>query len=145
VIVGAHHGAHEIKLHESNDVSIYNQVSSWLEVGFGIFLFIADKFGDLNPQEPESHEVVRSGIGHLPPALVWVSLINEARPGHGFIKLGKTGLDPSRDKVDHTSAISVAITDPIYQSSVDSDFEGDREVYLLGQGDELLEKTVEEI
>jgi hypothetical protein len=30
--VGAHHGAHEIKLRESNNVSINNQVSSWLQV-----------------------------------------------------------------------------------------------------------------
>jgi hypothetical protein len=31
--VGAHRGAHEIKLHEINGISIYNQVSSLLEVG----------------------------------------------------------------------------------------------------------------
>jgi hypothetical protein len=30
--VGAHRGAHEIKLHESNDISIYNQVSAQLKV-----------------------------------------------------------------------------------------------------------------
>jgi hypothetical protein len=35
-IVGAHHGAHEIKLRESNDISIYNQVSSRLQVVFGL-------------------------------------------------------------------------------------------------------------
>jgi hypothetical protein len=34
--VGVHCGAHEIKLRESNDVSIDNQVSSWLELGYGI-------------------------------------------------------------------------------------------------------------
>jgi hypothetical protein len=28
--------------------------------------FITDKFGDLSLQEPESHEVTRSGTGHLP-------------------------------------------------------------------------------
>jgi hypothetical protein len=32
--------------------------------------FITDKFGDLTLQEPESREVVGSGMGHLPPALV---------------------------------------------------------------------------
>jgi hypothetical protein len=31
-IVSAHSGAHDIKLPESNGVSIYNQVSSWLKV-----------------------------------------------------------------------------------------------------------------
>jgi hypothetical protein len=30
--VGAHHGANEIKLHESNDVLIYNQVFAQLMV-----------------------------------------------------------------------------------------------------------------
>jgi hypothetical protein len=34
--VGAHRGAYEIKLHESNDVSICYQVSSWLKVVSGI-------------------------------------------------------------------------------------------------------------
>jgi hypothetical protein len=42
-------------------------------------------------------------------------------------------------------AVLAAIIDPIYQSSLESDFEGDREVYMVGQGDEPLEKTVEEI
>jgi hypothetical protein len=30
--ISAHHGAHEIKLHETNGVSIYEQVSSRLKV-----------------------------------------------------------------------------------------------------------------
>jgi hypothetical protein len=34
--VGAHRGAHEIELRESNDVSIYNQVSTQLKVISGI-------------------------------------------------------------------------------------------------------------
>jgi hypothetical protein len=37
--VDAHRGAHEIKLRESNDVSIGNQVSSQLEVDSGISFF----------------------------------------------------------------------------------------------------------
>jgi hypothetical protein len=36
--VGACCGTHEIKLRESNGVSIYNQVSSWLKVVSGISL-----------------------------------------------------------------------------------------------------------
>jgi hypothetical protein len=32
MIVGTHHGAHEIKLHESNGVSVYNQFSAQLNV-----------------------------------------------------------------------------------------------------------------
>jgi hypothetical protein len=111
----------------------------------GSFLFIAEKFGDLNLQEPESREVIGSGTSHLPPAPVWVDLINEAQLRHGPIKLGKTDPDPSGDKADHTPAVMAATTDPIYQSSLEFDSEGDREVYMAGQGNDLLEKTVEEI
>jgi hypothetical protein len=41
--------------------------SRWV---LGSLLFDADKFGDMNLQEPESSEVVESGTGHLPPAPV---------------------------------------------------------------------------
>jgi hypothetical protein len=81
--------------------------SRWI---LGSLLFIANKFGDLKLQEPESREVVGSSTGRLPPAPVQVDLINEARLGHRLVKLGKTDLDPSGDKADHSSAISVAIT-----------------------------------
>jgi hypothetical protein len=33
--VGIHRGAHEIKLHENNDVSISNRVPSWFQVVSG--------------------------------------------------------------------------------------------------------------
>jgi hypothetical protein len=111
----------------------------------GSLLFIANEFGDLNLREPESREVIGSCTGRLPLALVRVGIVDEARPRHGFIKLGKTDLDPSGDKADHTSAVSAAITYPIYQSSPESDFEGVREVYMAGKGDEQPEKTIEEI
>jgi hypothetical protein len=54
-------------------------------------------------------------------------------------------LNPAGDKADHTLAIPVATTDPIYQSSPESDSEGSGEVYMVGNGVELPEKTVEEI
>jgi hypothetical protein len=41
--------------------------SRWV---LGSLLFVADKFGDLRLHEPESPEVIGSGIGYLPPALV---------------------------------------------------------------------------
>jgi hypothetical protein len=116
--------------------------SRWV---LGSLLFIADKFGDLNLQERKLREVVGSSTGHLPPALVWVALINEAQHEHRPTKLGKTDSDPSGDKADHTLAISAAITDPIHQSSPKSDSEGDQKVYMVGQGEELPKKTVEEI
>jgi hypothetical protein len=80
----------------------------------GSLLFITDKFGDLSLQEPESHEVIRSGTDCLPPAPVQVSLINKAQLGHGLSKLGKTDQDPAEEKADHTLAIPVAIIDPMY-------------------------------
>jgi hypothetical protein len=41
--------------------------------------------------------------------------------------------------------VPAATTDPIYQSSIESNFEGGREVYMVGNGEELPKKTVEEI
>jgi hypothetical protein len=40
-------------------------------------------------------------------------------------------LDTSGDKADHNLAGSLAITDAIYQLPLESDFEGDREVYMV--------------
>jgi hypothetical protein len=55
------------------------------------------------------------------------------------------GLDPTRDKADHILAILVATTDPIYQLSSESDSGGGREVYMVGNGEELPKKTTKEI
>jgi hypothetical protein len=103
--------------------------SRWV---LGSLLFIADKFRDLNLQGAESREVIRPCTNCLPPASVWVDLVNEARLGPGLVKPGKTDLDASRDKAGHTSAVSEAITDPIYQLLPESDSEGDKEVYMVG-------------
>jgi hypothetical protein len=59
--------------------------------------------------------------------------------------LGKIDLDPTEDKVNHTLAILAATIDPIYQSSPESNSEGGEEVYMVGNGEEPLEKTIEEI
>jgi hypothetical protein len=94
---------------------------------------------------PESCKVIGSGIGRLSPAPVRVSLINEAQLRHGLSKLGKTDLDPMEDEANCILAVSAATTDLIYQSSLESDSEGGREVYMVGNGEELPEKIVEEI
>jgi hypothetical protein len=104
----------------------------------GSLQFIADKFGDPSLQEPESSEVIRSGTGHLPPASIRVCLINEAQLLHGLSELGKTDPDPVGDKADHTLAILAATTDPIYQSSPESNSKGSGEVYMGGNREELL-------
>jgi hypothetical protein len=108
-------------------------------------LFFADKFGDLSLQESELQEVTGSDIGHLPPALVRVGLVIEAQLRHGPIELGKMDTDLLGDTTDHNSVVSAALVDPIYQSPLQYDSEGGREVYMVGQGEELLEKTTKEI
>jgi hypothetical protein len=40
--------------------------------------------------------------------------------------------NPMGDKANHTQAIPAATTDPIYQSSLESDSEHGREVYMVG-------------
>jgi hypothetical protein len=49
------------------------------------------------------------------------------------------------DKDDHTLVVLAATTDPNYQSSLESNSDGDREVYMVGNGEELPDKTIEEI
>jgi hypothetical protein len=49
------------------------------------------------------------------------------------------------DEADHTLAILAATSDPIYQSSLESDSEGGREVFMVRNGEELPDKTVKEI
>jgi hypothetical protein len=93
--------------------------SSWWVLGS--LLFVADNFGYLNLQVPESREVIRSGTSPLPPILVRVDLINEAHLRHGSNELGKLDLDPLGDKVDHNSTGSPAIIDPIHLLSLESD------------------------
>jgi hypothetical protein len=141
--IGAYRGAHEIKLRESNGVSIYNQVFARLKVVSGISS--VHNQAQFKSQEPKTCEVIRSGTDRLPPALVHVDLINEAQLRHGPSELEKTDLDPAEDKADHTLAVPVATTDPIDQSSLESDSEGDGEVYMVGNGEEPQEKTIEEI
>jgi hypothetical protein len=60
--------------------------------------------------------------------------MNEAQLGHRLDELETIGLDPSWNKANHTLAVLVAITDLIYQLPPESNFEGDREVYMVGQG-----------
>jgi hypothetical protein len=95
-------------------------------------------------QEPESHEVIRSGTGRLPLSPVRVGHVNKAQLRHGLSELGKTDSDPIGDKADHTLTVPAATIDPIYQSSLESDSKGGREVYMVGNVEELPEKTVEE-
>jgi hypothetical protein len=54
-------------------------------------------------------------------------------------------LDPIGDKADHIHVVSAATTDPMYQSSPESDSEGGREVYMVGNGEQPSKKTTEEV
>jgi hypothetical protein len=111
----------------------------------GSLPFINNKFGDKTLQESESQEITKSGTGHLPPAPVQLSPVNQAQLRHIVDELGKTGSDPTGNKADHSLAIPAATTDQIYQSSLESDSEGGGEVYVVGNGEELLDKMLEEI
>jgi hypothetical protein len=55
------------------------------------------------------------------------------------------GSDHVGDKADHTLAVSVATTDAIYQSALESNYEGSGKVYMAENGEDLPNKTVEEI
>jgi hypothetical protein len=84
-------------------------------------------------------KVVRSGTGYVPPALVQISLINEAQ-----LRLGPSGeidMDPVEDQANHTLAGRAATTDLIYSPSSGSDSEYGREVYMAAQDGELPKKT----
>jgi hypothetical protein len=111
----------------------------------GSLKFLTDKFGNLILQEPELSKVTGSGTGCVPLAPVRVILINEAQHGHGPGSLGDTDTDPTEDEVDHPLAVLIAAIDPICPPSSESDSKYGREVYMVEQGGELLEKTVEEI
>jgi hypothetical protein len=105
--------------------------------------FLSDKFGNLSLQEPELSEVAGSGTARLPLTLVQVSLIIEAHLILG--SLGETYMDPVEDRADHTLAAQVAATDLIYTSLSGWDSKYRREVYMVEQGGELPEKTIEEL
>jgi hypothetical protein len=92
-----------------------------------------------------SHRVRHRPPPPPPPALVRVGLVNKAQLKHRSNALGKTDTDPSRDKAGHNQIGFLAITDLIYHSLSESDFEGGREVYMVGQGEQPTEKTTEEI
>jgi hypothetical protein len=89
--------------------------------------------------------IVGSGTDHLPPAPVSVGSVTEAQHGHWPSKLGKIGSDPVGDKADNILAVPIATTDPIYKSPLESNSEGGGKVYMVVNGEELSDKTIEEI
>jgi hypothetical protein len=94
---------------------------------FGSLLFIADKMGYLNLQEPESWEIVGLGTDIFPLASAEVDLACEARLGHGSSRSGG-----GEDNIDHHKICCPDAADPIYKSSLESDSDGYREVFMVG-------------
>jgi hypothetical protein len=66
----------------------------------GSLEFLTDQFGNLSFQEPELSEVIGSGTGYLPPALVCVGLVIDAQLRLG--PLGEMDTNPVEDKADYT-------------------------------------------
>jgi hypothetical protein len=100
--VGAHRGAHEIKLVRTiafQSTTKFLRNSRWFLCSLE---FLTDKFGNLSLQEPKLSEVIGSGTGHLPPALDQVGVIDEAQLG--LSSLGETDADSMEDRADHTLA-----------------------------------------
>jgi hypothetical protein len=116
--------------------------SRWV---LGSLLFIIDKFGDKNLQEPESPKVAGSGTDCIPLILARDGLIIEAQLGHRSDKSGEAGSDPLGDKTDHNKTSFLARIDPIYQSPLESNFDCSREVYIVGHGEQLARNSAEEI
>jgi hypothetical protein len=114
--------------------------SKWF---LGSLEFLTNKFGNLSLQGPKLSEVVELGTGDLPPALIRVGLINEAQLG--LSSSGEMDAGSMKDIADHPLAAQAATTNPIYSPSSGSDSEYRREVYMVEQGGELLEKTTEEL
>jgi hypothetical protein len=54
-------------------------------------------------------------------------------------------LDPTGDKADHTLVVSTAVIDPIYRSPPETNSEGVEELYMVGNREELLDKSIKEI
>jgi hypothetical protein len=109
----------------------------------GSLEFLSDKFGNLNLQKPKLSKVVGLGTGCLPPTPVRVGLISEAQLELGSLR--ETDTDFLEDRADYTLAAQADATDPIYSSSSGSNSEYEREVYMVEQGGELPEKTIEEL
>jgi hypothetical protein len=57
----------------------------------------------------------------------------------------ETDSDPARDRADHTLAAPAATTDPIFQSSSESDSKNCGKIYMVVQVDPPPTKSSEEI
>jgi hypothetical protein len=111
----------------------------------GSLEFLTNKFGNESLQESESSDFIVSCTDCLRPAPVRVGLINEAHLKHRLDLLGGIEIDSIGDKADHALAVPAAAIDPICMSSLESDSKYGREIYMVEQGGELLEKTTKEI
>jgi hypothetical protein len=112
---------------------------------FGSLLFIADKMGDLSLQEPESWEIAGSDTDRFPPTPARVGLACEAQLGHESSRLGESELDPSGNNVDHHMICCPDAAHPICKPSPESDSDGGREVFMVGQGEPPANQTEAEI
>jgi hypothetical protein len=112
---------------------------------FRSILFIAKKMGDLRLQEPEQHEFTMPGADRFPPTPVRVGLACEARPEHESNGLGESKSDLSGGSTGHCEICCPITADSIYRSLLESDSDGDQEIFMVGQGEPPIDQTEEEI
>jgi hypothetical protein len=92
---------------------------------FGSLLFIADKLGDLNLQEPKPQAITGSGNDWFPPTPVQVGLTYQAQHKHESSKLGESESDLSRDSAGHREICCPDVVDLIYKPLSESNSDGD--------------------
>jgi hypothetical protein len=78
----------------------------------------------------------------IPTSTAQVGLASEARPRYGSDVSGELDSDLSGDSTGHLRDCYPNTADPIcnIMALLESDTEGDREVFMVGQGDALLNK-----
>jgi hypothetical protein len=89
--------------------------------------------------------IIGSGANQFPPALVQVGLASEARPEHGSSELGESELDLFRDDAGQCKICCTVVANPIYKPLLESDSDGDREIFMVEGVEPPIEQTVEEI
>jgi hypothetical protein len=89
--------------------------------------------------------IIGSSANQFPSAQVQVGLACEARPEHGSSELGESELDLFGDDAGRCKICCTVVANPIYKPLLESDSDGDREIFMVEGVEPPIEQTVEEI